>query len=89
MSRAGCEAAQAEHNRCSARHPDSSPDAPQVTLGWAWADRQSYAAFAAEADQAPASIKPALQVGMGALLPLHDRACCMLAGSGPATLAVF
>lgn len=37
------------------------PPAPRQTmLGWAWTDRHSYAAFAAEAKAAPAALRPAL-----------------------------
>lgn len=35
------------------------PD-PQTALGWAWTDRQAYAALAADVEAAPASIRPAL-----------------------------
>ena len=47
-----------------APHPPCPRAAParsrQTQLGWAWTDRQSYAAFKAEAAAAPAALLPAL-----------------------------
>lgn len=60
-----------------------------MALGWAWADRQSYAAFAAEAAKAPAGIRPALQALclLYGLLRLEAGAETYLAMGAPAGAA--
>lgn len=47
---------------CTNHPPHPTPTfLHQVMLGWAWTDRQSYAAFMEEANAAPPGLRPVLQ----------------------------